>query len=148
MFLFHRSLSAMSTKSMGRQRSHWDTNCNSIDLKSNRLWRVINSYSFFRREKNVDDRAIDDFFREISALVRPKHYEMTNNVMRVWKILEAMNYTTARILYDSRQPCDILVRNCTWMNRPFDCMQYFERIQTSKGFCCSFHYKALDNFKK
>lgn len=90
--------------------------------------------------KDFNETAIRLALSRLNLLVRPKTSFDGNDVDELKRAMDALNMTLSDLMQQMMQPCDRLVRYCTWLGRQIQCDKFFRVVQSTFGYCCAFNY--------
>lgn len=92
-------------------------------------------------EKGLDEVKINRFLSNLDKLITPDYVDSL--FYRFFEILQTLNYTSERLMFELMEPCTFMLQNCHWLGKSVPCQTLFRVAKSSEGFCCSFNYKAL-----
>lgn len=94
-------------------------------------------------ERGVPEERARSFLALLRNLVVPETVNDAHD--DVFAVLDRMNYTIERVMYELMEPCDKLIVFCQWLGRNLPCASLFRVVTSTEGFCCAFNYQsALD----
>lgn len=96
---------------------------------------------FVSTEKGVSDDDVQLFLTRLGSLIAP--VPIDESFLRIYVHLEALNYTTQKLMLELMQPCEKLVLYCMWLGKEYPCKSIIRVTMGSDGFCCSFNNKAI-----
>ncbi|KAF7381985.1 hypothetical protein HZH66_013417 [Vespula vulgaris] len=118
-------------------------NINRISLNLTRSLVEMLSYP-----SNVSKEFLVQEFRLLLELLDPGVFEhdVTENLTRLQDIIDDNGLTITEVMEKKRQTfkvtknCSDLLTSCKWNDDSFECEEFFDRILTRDGICCSFNY--------
>ncbi len=139
-------------------------NCEYYSWHLNFLWHVtLKLTNFSRIEKGLEKEGVLEFLENLAKLITPEYIDAL--YLKTYQILQEMGYTTDKLVRYTRshihtspgltfnllfeqmlelmQPCNLMIRSCSWLGKIIPCESIFRVAKSSEGFCCSFNYKAL-----
>ncbi|XP_063821264.1 uncharacterized protein LOC135071402 [Ostrinia nubilalis] len=97
---------------------------------------TVNITNIFKRRGFSNDE-IKAFYESIDG-VKLASYVPEDQIIKMHGLLESMGYAYSRLLETLRKPCDVLLMECIWRSRSYNCSHMFREVQTYHGFCCQF----------
>lgn len=76
----------------------------------------------------------------LNTFVRQTPIKRQSELEQLRRAFVQFNITVDQLLLDLMQPCENLVKQCLWLNKPMPCSELFQISMTSLGACCSFNY--------
>ena len=98
----------------------------------------------YRLEKGFSIETITQFLHKLGMLITPDYLNAT--FLSLYSTLEEIGYSTETMMFELRQPCDRLLKQCIWLGKATRCDHLFRTSRGSEGFCCSFNYKASKQY--
>lgn len=106
--------------------------------------KIIHKCSFFLCEiskgKGFNETAIRSALSRLNLLIRPKKTFNGLEITELKRAMNALNLTIPELMQQMMQPCDRMIRYCTWLNRLTPCKELFHVVESTYGYCCAFNY--------
>lgn len=129
-----------------------------IDTTSHPIWEVAfpgvticninkvyapNAVNITRKlvEVGVSVERIQKFFELVPNLITPDYID--DDFLNITSILSTIGYDTDTLMSELVQPCEQMLKVCSWKGVETPCQDIFKQSRSNEGFCCSFNYKAL-----
>ncbi|KAF7383015.1 hypothetical protein HZH68_014864 [Vespula germanica] len=112
-------------------------NINRISLDLTRSLVEMLSYP-----SNMSKEFLVQEFRLLLELLDPGVFEhdVTENLTRLQDIIDDNGLTITEVMEKVTKNCSDLLTSCKWNDDSFECDEFFDRILTRDGICCSFNY--------
>lgn len=94
------------------------------------------------KDTGFNETAIRIAFENLNAIVQAKNVDNIIEIQEFERAMNRHNYTIQRMLRELMQPCNRMLRYCSWLDTVYRCDELFIISRTAKGFCCSFNYKG------
>ncbi|XP_051163806.1 sodium channel protein Nach-like [Leptopilina boulardi] len=104
----------------------------------NKVYRP-SSYDMERKlqASGYDNKTIDDFFQNLPQLIRPFREDV--NYTKFNEMLYKMGNKLKGLLLRLMQPCNDMIKSCTWNGVDYNCDNLFRPVYSLMGHCCSFN---------
>lgn len=125
-------------------------NCNHPLFPSRTSIITLNQLNFvFSVNDGFNETAMRMAFADLRYIVKPFEYadNVTTEMEQFEVAMHKFNYTMESLMLELMEPCKSFIKQCTFINEDLPCDQLFFITKTTDGFCCSFNYKLVFNYK-
>ncbi|XP_047368017.1 sodium channel protein Nach-like isoform X2 [Vespa velutina] len=115
------------------------TICNINRISLNLTRGLVDMLSY---PSNMSKEFLVQEFRLLLELLDPGVFEhdVTENLTRLQDIIDDNGLTIREVMEKVTKNCSDLLISCKWNDESFECNEFFNRILTRDGICCSFNY--------
>ncbi|KAL2713497.1 sodium channel protein Nach-like [Vespula squamosa] len=108
------------------------------------VYSPVPTTTFSRRSypSNMSKEFLVQEFRLLLELLDPGVFEhdVTENLTRLQDIIDDNGLTITEVMEKVTKNCSDLLISCKWNDDSFECDEFFDRVLTRDGICCSFNY--------
>lgn len=112
------------------------TICNNNKVYAPNTLKVAKKLS----ELQYNENQVKGFLSNLTSLVNWDYVEPIY-IQMIDRLFEN-GYSVDSLMMEVAQPCESMIRYCSWMGNKTACTSLFRMIRSSEGICCSFNYRG------